>query len=214
MVDTSTPAEARRDAAAAAKLAKTDPSELSDDQVEQLDLLLEMHQNNPYFAEQFATGMGPTATLKFYAELADPRQFKVDPRSSAGLSDGLKARQKLIGDLEKSLGTTLSTATRVDDPAMRKWKTDMIALGDDRRGSRPDRRTDRAEHVRQGTASKVYYAGQEASWIPAGRIVNPQILKGWNEHQLESLNERLTQAKDVGYNTGSQEQGEAGNGPV
>jgi hypothetical protein len=97
--------------------------------VQQLDELLNAHANNPYFAEQFATSMGPTATVKFYAEMTDPRQFTVAPRSRTGLSPDLKQRRLLLADLEKSLGTTLAAATHVDDPAMRKWKTDMVALG-------------------------------------------------------------------------------------
>lgn len=129
MVDSSTPAETRRDAAAAAKLAGSDPDKLTNDQVQQLNELLNAHANNPYFAERFATAMGPAATAKFYAAMTDPRQFTVSPRSRTGLSADLKQRQLLLADLEKSLGTTLATATHVDDPAMRKWKTDMIALG-------------------------------------------------------------------------------------
>lgn len=129
MVDISSPAEVRRDSAQAVKLATSDPSKLSNAQLQQLDALLALHENNPDFAEQFATGLGPAGTLKFYAAVTDPRQFQTNPRSNAGLSDHQKEREKLLGDLEKSMGTTLATATRNDDPAMRQWKKTMISLG-------------------------------------------------------------------------------------
>jgi hypothetical protein len=132
MVDSSTPAEIRQDSAEAVKLAalaRTDPGKLSNDQLIRLNLLLELHDNNPYFAEQFATGLGPAATVKFYATLTDPRQFEVNPRSGSALSPDLKQREKLLGTLENSLGTTLATASNGDDPAMRQWQKTMISLG-------------------------------------------------------------------------------------
>jgi hypothetical protein len=65
--------------------------------------------------------------------------------------------------------------------------------------------------VRQGKASDVYNAGQRASWIPADQLVNGNRLEGWDRDQLGSLDESLKQAQELGYDTGSLAQEQAGN---
>lgn len=128
-VDGSPPVEVRRDAVQAAALTRSDPSHLTSEQLARLALLLERHGGNPYFAEHFATRAGAAAPLAFYAALADPRRFHVDPRDHAGPSPELRSRQRLVARLATSLGTTLGTASRLDTPALRQWQRDVIALG-------------------------------------------------------------------------------------
>lgn len=129
LVDGSPPAEVRRDAAEAAALTRSDPSHLTAEPLARLALLLEQHGGNPYFAEHFATRGGAAAPLAFYASLADPRRFRLDPRDHAGPSPELRSRQRLVRRLATSLGTTLGTASRLDTPALRQWQRDVIALG-------------------------------------------------------------------------------------
>ncbi len=128
LMDGATPAEARRYAAEAAALARREPSHLTDEHLARLDLLLDEHGGNPYFAERFVLSAGAAAPIALYASLADPRRFRVDPRDHAGPSPELRARRRLVQRLEASLGTALGTASRLDGPAARQWQRDVIAL--------------------------------------------------------------------------------------
>ena len=68
--------------------------------------------------------------MEFYAELDRSPAVPGQPaQPHRAVRRAGRQREKLIGRLEKSLGTTLATATRDDDPAMRQWEKTMIALG-------------------------------------------------------------------------------------
>lgn len=129
LVDAATPAEAARDALAAVHLAQADPAALTGDRFRQLNALLALHQDNPAFAEQFATGLGPAATLAFYTAVTQPRQYEDGPRGHPRPSPDLTARRARLADLESALGATLATASRADTSAMRRWQQDVIDLG-------------------------------------------------------------------------------------
>ncbi|MFI8517269.1 DUF6571 family protein [Streptomyces sp. NPDC085481] len=89
------------------------------DEIKRINTLLARHEGDPYFAERFATGLGPKKTLEFWTRIADRRQFGDD-------------MTKESAKIQKSLGYTLATASHSTSPAMAGWKKDMIALGDDR----------------------------------------------------------------------------------
>ena len=192
MVDTSSPAQVRHDSTQAVKLAKlatSDPSKLSNAQLEQLNELLALHENNPGFAEQFATGLGPAGTLKFYAAVTDPRQFQTDPRGNVGLSDQQKEREKLLGGLEKSMGTTLATATRNDDPAMRQWKKTMISLGGRDVGDGPDQHVYgfqvMSDLMRNGTYDTTFLDSYGTSLIAFEKANTSDVVGGLQRQVLE-----------------------------
>jgi hypothetical protein len=86
------------------------------DEVKQINSLLSKHEGDPYFAERFATGLGPKKTLEFWTRIADRTQYGDD-------------MTKESAKIQKSLGFTLATASNVASPAMESWKKDMIALG-------------------------------------------------------------------------------------
>ncbi|WP_329364977.1 hypothetical protein OG896_12265 [Streptomyces sp. NBC_00669] len=192
MVDTSSPAQVRRDSAQAVKLAKlatSDPSKLSNAQLEQLNDLLALHENNPDFAERFATGLGPAGTLRFYAAVTDPRQFTTNPRSNVGLSADQKEREKLLGGLEKSMGTTLATATRNDDPAMRQWKKTMISLGGTDVGDGPDQHVYgfqvMSDLMRNGTYDTTFLDSYGTSLIAFEKANTSDVTGGLQKQVLE-----------------------------
>lgn len=192
MVDISSPAEVRRDSAQAVKLAKLateDPSKLSNAQMAQLNALLALHENNPDFAEQLATGLGPAGTLKFYAAVTDPRQFETSPRSTVGLSDNQREREKLLGDLEKSLGITLATATRNDDPAMRQWKKTMISLGGTDVGDGPDQHVYgfqvMSDLMRNGTYDTTFLDSYGTSLIAFEKANTSDVVGGLQRQVIE-----------------------------
>ncbi|MFJ8644864.1 hypothetical protein ACIRNI_01840 [Streptomyces sp. NPDC093546] len=95
---------------------------MSDSELKQFNEISKYHRDNPAFAERFSTKLGAQGTLEFWRTLADPGQG----RTPAG------DRAKILASVQDNLGITLANATRVDSPAMREWKDNIIALGDDR----------------------------------------------------------------------------------
>ncbi|WP_148587812.1 WXG100 family type VII secretion target [Streptomyces sp. WAC01526] len=90
---------------------------LTDKQLSQLNRILEVNEHDKEFSKRLAVGMGPKGSLEFWTQLADVRQT----------SD---AHIKHLEHLQKSLGTTLATATTA--PGMDEWKKDLLALGSQR----------------------------------------------------------------------------------
>jgi len=80
---------------------------------------LARHEGDPYFAERFATRLKAKGTLQFW-ELV------------AGNDKPGKERFAATQDFQKSLSTTLATATHSHSPAMEHWKKDVIRLGPER----------------------------------------------------------------------------------
>lgn len=103
-------------------LAKKDPSELTNTQLNRLNTLATQNAGDPVFAERVATGLGPEGTLKFFSGAVSMNGWE-------GSRDAREARMKLLGGLEENLGRTLGTATRADSNAMDSWQKRVIELG-------------------------------------------------------------------------------------
>lgn len=105
-------AKAEQDAKRAADLMKgnASPTEL-----DELNKLLSKHAHDPVFAENFAKTRGADGTLKAYMAMMNP---------PPGTPQSQKAVLKKI---QKNLGTTLGTATRVDSAAMDKFQRNLMA---------------------------------------------------------------------------------------
>ncbi|MFC7303195.1 hypothetical protein ACFQVC_03055 [Streptomyces monticola] len=110
------------------KLAGKDPSELSNKELTQLNTLMKRNAGDLIFADRVATGVGPEGTLKFWANAVDLDKWLERGTHAPGEKE---QRMKLLGTLEKQLGGTLGTATRLDTDAMDSWKGRVVALGDD-----------------------------------------------------------------------------------
>ncbi|KRV50856.1 hypothetical protein AQ490_12930 [Wenjunlia vitaminophila] len=117
-------AEAQRDRRQAARDVKTATeiaalgADATDKQLTQLNTILSRREGDPYFAERFTTALGPSGTLNFWRNVADKEHLGDDRRAT-------------LQQMQKSLGRTLATASHSDSKAMREWKKDVIALGDD-----------------------------------------------------------------------------------
>ncbi|GAA2422106.1 PPE domain-containing protein [Streptomyces macrosporus] len=111
--------EARKDADTLVKLAALG-RDMTDEQLVQFNRLLRKHEGDPYFAERFATKVGPEGVLRFWQSVADQRHH----------SD--KDAVKTLAGIQKSLSHTLATASHSQSDAMREWKKEMVRLGDER----------------------------------------------------------------------------------
>ncbi|MFF0381959.1 hypothetical protein [Streptomyces sp. NPDC004286] len=96
------------------KGAHSSPSELA-----HADQLLKEHAGDKLFAEKVATGMGGKGTMAYWAAIVDSHQGNMPKKELATLKD-----------LQKNFGLTLAEATHGDSAGMRKWKKDVIELGD------------------------------------------------------------------------------------
>ncbi|MFR9758246.1 hypothetical protein ACL04M_21065, partial [Streptomyces sp. TR06-5] len=107
--------EAQRDAKRAAELMAggASPTELSE-----LNRLLSKHADEPLFAERFVKSKGADGTLRSYMTMMNP---------PPGTSEDQKA---VLRKIQKNLGTTLGTASRIDSPAMDKFEKELMAAGD------------------------------------------------------------------------------------
>ncbi|RKN05074.1 hypothetical protein [Streptomyces radicis] len=95
--------------------------ELSADELNDLALLLELHQDDPAFAEHIATELGPRGVLEYWSDLS----------TYAPGGDGGEEWTDSAGALQTSLGAVLGTATRSDSAAMERWERDLIDLADE-----------------------------------------------------------------------------------
>ncbi|MEU1288109.1 hypothetical protein [Kitasatospora sp. NPDC005856] len=111
--------EARKDLADALTLAGKGGGNLSVEELTRLNALLEKRKNDPTFAEQFATTLGPRGTLDFWRDANDPTKFGAYS----------KERNEAMKKLQTSLGVTLGTATQSHSQSMQDWKNEMIKLG-------------------------------------------------------------------------------------
>lgn len=80
---------------------------------------LAQREGDPYFAERFATRLNARGTLEFWERVA-------------GSSKPGKERFEATSDFQKSLSTTLATASHSDSRAMKRWKEDALRLGPER----------------------------------------------------------------------------------
>ncbi|MET8831671.1 DUF6571 family protein [Streptomyces sp. NPDC004610] len=113
--------EALRQAETLARLAAQEPRDLSVEEFDQLLRGLERYEDDPLFAERFATALGPERTLEFWAGVSNPQ---------GGNYQLGQERLERFDDLQRSLGTTLANATQSDSAAMMDWKRTMVDIGD------------------------------------------------------------------------------------
>ncbi|MFZ4274140.1 hypothetical protein ACOZFM_15650 [Streptomyces arboris] len=110
-------------------LGKKDPSQITNEQLERFNTLLKAHPNDPVFAERVALGLGPEGTLKFFAGAVDLDSWENRDGGGTGTREAREERMKLLGTLEKQLGTTLATASHSNSEGMEAWKERVVALG-------------------------------------------------------------------------------------
>lgn len=110
-------------------LGKLDPSRITNEQLERFNALLKAHPNDPVFAERVALGLGPEGTLKFFAGAVDLDSWENRDGGGTGTREAREERMKLLGTLEKQLGTTLATASHSNSEGMEAWKERVVALG-------------------------------------------------------------------------------------
>ncbi|MFJ8847184.1 hypothetical protein ACIRFF_30295 [Streptomyces cyaneofuscatus] len=110
-------------------LGKKDPSQITNEQLERFNTLLKAHPNDPVFAERVALGLGPEGTLKFFAGSVDLDSWENRDGGGTGTREAREERMKLLGTLEKQLGTTLATASHSNSEGMEAWKERVVALG-------------------------------------------------------------------------------------
>ncbi|EST32327.1 hypothetical protein N566_20115 [Streptomycetaceae bacterium MP113-05] len=111
--------EAQEEADQAAKLIDKD-GRLTETELNQLDSFLAEHKGDPHFAARFAQKAGAEDTLDRYNQIINPPQ-------GTRLTD---AQLKRIQSLQGNLGSTLGTATTVNDSAMYKFEQDLLAATD------------------------------------------------------------------------------------
>ncbi|MGW8374332.1 DUF6571 family protein [Streptomyces sp. ODS28] len=119
-----------RDSKEALHLARLGPK-MNTEQLTRLNSLLDKQENNPVFAERFATGLGSKGTMRFWYEMAKPVTEQKGPYGRTGDLRS-KLRLKLTGKLQDNLGSTLALATHSNSREMKDWKKEVINLGDER----------------------------------------------------------------------------------
>ncbi|SOD86006.1 hypothetical protein [Streptomyces sp. Ag109_G2-15] len=109
--------EAAKAVAAAEKLAKMaeNPDDMSLDDIAAFNRTMGQYHDDPLFAEQFATRLGPKKTLQFWTEMS---------YTHAGARGSELDTMK---DLQSNLSMTLATASFSDSDAMKDWKKDLLA---------------------------------------------------------------------------------------
>ncbi|WP_432083417.1 DUF6571 family protein [Streptomyces sp. WAC 04229] len=113
-------AQDAEDARAAARIvAKGDNATAKE--IERLNKYLADNKGDQHFAERFAAEVGAKGTLNYWADMGDPRDG-----SRLGLD-----HPDAIKKLQENWGLTLANASHSDSPDMTRWKSDMLAHGDD-----------------------------------------------------------------------------------
>ncbi|NWF31288.1 hypothetical protein HW130_34550 [Streptomyces sp. PKU-EA00015] len=120
-------AESAKDLKAALDLAGLEQGTMTSDQLSRLALVMARHSQDPEFAEQFATRLGPEKTLKLWYNATHPHNV-LHPDTDIDE----KVWWKSAKSLQESLGTTLATASHSDSPEMRAWKDEIIRTGSER----------------------------------------------------------------------------------
>ncbi|MER6686536.1 DUF6571 family protein [Streptomyces olivaceoviridis] len=116
-------AKAVADADLMAKILAKNPHDVTSTELASLNSTLAKYKNDPLFAEEFATQVGPKKVLTFWAGIADPYQGTYDPD-----------RAKQAKQLQKNLGIIVGQATLSDSDKMQNWERQMIRLGPDQLG--------------------------------------------------------------------------------
>lgn len=155
-------AEADKDLKELTKLASF-KGQMSVDQLKKFNGTLAQHEGDPYFAEKFATTLGPKGTIEFWTRVADRTQY----------GDG---RTKISAELQKSLSFTLATASHSGSDAMDKWKTGMIDLG--------SKRVEMVD-MNAGTINKGPYGYQVMSSLMRFGEYDKGFLKDYGTHLID-----------------------------
>lgn len=121
--DRDSAAKAFADADKMAKILAKNPRDVTSTELASLNSTLARYKNDPLFAEEFATQVGPRKTLTFWAGIADPYQGNYDPE-----------RAEQAKQLQKNLGITIGRATLSDSDKMQSWEKEIIKLGPDQLG--------------------------------------------------------------------------------
>ncbi|AWT45213.1 MULTISPECIES: DUF6571 family protein [Streptomyces] len=118
-------AQAIEEAEKMAKILAKDPHKVTNTELATLNSALAKYKDDPLFAEEFTTRVGPKRVLTFWAGIADPYQgeFNYDPE-----------RDKQAKQLQKNLGMTLGRATLSDSDKMTAWKSEIVKLGPNQLG--------------------------------------------------------------------------------
>lgn len=120
-------AESAKDLRTALDLAGLEQGTMTSDQLSRLALVMARHSQDPEFAEQFATRLGPEKTLRLWYNATHPHNV-LHPDTDIDE----KAWWKSAKSLQESLGTTLATASHSDSAEMRAWKDEIIRTGSER----------------------------------------------------------------------------------
>ena len=116
-----------KDSNAFVRLAKHDPSKLSNEQLTRLNTLMKAHSGDPVFAERVAGTLGGGGTLKFWSGVTNLDAW--DPDGKNYRSGEQDERMKLLRTMEGRFGTTLGLASRQDGAGIHQWKDQVIAQG-------------------------------------------------------------------------------------
>lgn len=114
----------------AAELAKKDPEDLSPEEFDELNALFAENYDEYPFAEKVVGALGARKTLQLWEKMSN-----LDKPAGYGETSDF-ARADDLDEMQKNLSLTVAAATNSDSPAMKKWKKDMVALGDDPIGER------------------------------------------------------------------------------
>ncbi|MGW1727385.1 hypothetical protein ACWCQK_31265 [Streptomyces sp. NPDC002306] len=117
--------QAAKDAKRATELARKDPEDLSPEEFDELNQLFAENYDEYPFAEKVVGALGAQKTLQFWDDVSN-----LGHPSGYGETSDFK-RADHLDDMQKNLSLTVAAATNSDSPAMRKWKQDMVAIGDD-----------------------------------------------------------------------------------
>ncbi|WP_031511516.1 PPE domain-containing protein [Streptomyces megasporus] len=188
--------EARKDADTLVKLAALG-RDMTDEQLVQFNRLLRKHEGDPYFAERFATKVGPEGVLRFWQGVADQRHH----------SD--EEARKTLAKIQKSLSHTLAAATHSQSDAMLEWKKEMVKLGDEQiHFSYPD----------MIVASEGSYGFSIMSSLMRHGEFETDFLKDYGEALFSFESEHKGDLKDLWYVNGHKAQisfgSDAGNDPM
>jgi hypothetical protein len=116
--------EAAKDAKRGVELAKKDPEDLTSEEFDELNTLLARNCNEYPFAERLVAALGPKKILQFWENMSRIS----DPPGYGTISKFQRAGD--LDDMQKNLSLTIAQATNSDTPAMKRWKKEMVEIGD------------------------------------------------------------------------------------
>ncbi|MFI1810113.1 hypothetical protein ACH414_07200 [Streptomyces sp. NPDC020422] len=97
--------------------------EISHEELERLNELLQDNKDSKAFSRSFYDGLGPKGALEFFGRLSTDTYDYAKPDEQ---------RLKDVQELQKNLGLNLATATRGGDAWTENWSTEMRRLGTER----------------------------------------------------------------------------------